>query len=300
MCKDYCTKFIEMILMVTADHGPAVSGAHNTIVTARAGEVGSKCMHSCQNCARIRARGFPLCSDMQYTQYMATKWCDLIWYTIICVDMYWLCSLLLIDTISYNTLSIYDSKDWFEKSWIAILSPCCWPVHHTPFEGKDLVSSLCSGLLTIGPRFGGALDDAAKMSLGDNHRWYLVDTRRHWAELGVQSLQKTDLSILKHELTRLPLRFADAQTSGVAPKDRHKDTLQSIPTTQNYTELRWLIMLKSRQTLNNLKFLRNLSCLILHSELRSQGLDWEDEEEQPADHGHRTQNQVLGKPRSAS
>jgi len=26
-----------MILMVTADHGPAVSGAHNTIVTARAG-----------------------------------------------------------------------------------------------------------------------------------------------------------------------------------------------------------------------------------------------------------------------
>jgi ATP citrate (pro-S)-lyase len=60
-----CTDFIEMILMVTADHGPAVSGAHNTIVSARA--------------------------------------------------------------------------------------------------GKDLVSSLCSGLLTIGPRFGGALDDAAKM-----------------------------------------------------------------------------------------------------------------------------------------
>merc|ERR1711972_413782 len=60
-----CAKFVEMILMVTADHGPAVSGAHNTIVTARA--------------------------------------------------------------------------------------------------GKDLVSSLCSGLLTIGPRFGGALDDAAKM-----------------------------------------------------------------------------------------------------------------------------------------
>jgi len=60
-----CHKFIEMVLMVTADHGPAVSGAHNTIVSARA--------------------------------------------------------------------------------------------------GKDLVSSLCSGLLTIGPRFGGALDDAAKL-----------------------------------------------------------------------------------------------------------------------------------------
>merc|ERR1712025_1329650 len=58
-----CCKFIEMILMITADHGPAVSGAHNTIVTARA--------------------------------------------------------------------------------------------------GKDLISSLVSGLLAIGPRFGGALDDAA-------------------------------------------------------------------------------------------------------------------------------------------
>lgn len=34
----YATKFIEMCLMVTADHGPAVSGAHNTIVTARAGK----------------------------------------------------------------------------------------------------------------------------------------------------------------------------------------------------------------------------------------------------------------------
>lgn len=60
----YATRFIEMVLMVTADHGPAVSGAHNTIVTARA--------------------------------------------------------------------------------------------------GKDLISSLCSGLLTIGPRFGGALDEAAE------------------------------------------------------------------------------------------------------------------------------------------
>jgi len=61
----YACKFIEMVLMVTADHGPAVSGAHNAIVTARA--------------------------------------------------------------------------------------------------GKDLISSLCSGLLTIGPRFGGALDEAAAM-----------------------------------------------------------------------------------------------------------------------------------------
>uniref|UniRef100_A0A0D6R5U4 ATP citrate synthase n=1 Tax=Araucaria cunninghamii TaxID=56994 RepID=A0A0D6R5U4_ARACU len=60
----YCTKFIEICIMLCADHGPCVSGAHNTIVTARA--------------------------------------------------------------------------------------------------GKDLVSSLVSGLLTIGPRFGGAVDDAAR------------------------------------------------------------------------------------------------------------------------------------------
>lgn len=61
---EYACKFLEICLMVTADHGPAVSGAHNTIVSARA--------------------------------------------------------------------------------------------------GKDLVSSLASGLLTIGDRFGGALDGAAR------------------------------------------------------------------------------------------------------------------------------------------
>ena len=60
----YATKFLEMAIMVTADHGPAVSGAHNTIVAARA--------------------------------------------------------------------------------------------------GKDLVSSVASGMLTIGPRFGGAIDGAAQ------------------------------------------------------------------------------------------------------------------------------------------
>jgi len=35
---DYATKFIEMVIQITADHGPAVSGAHNAIVTARAGK----------------------------------------------------------------------------------------------------------------------------------------------------------------------------------------------------------------------------------------------------------------------
>eukprot|EP00871_Galdieria_phlegrea_P000482 jgi/Galph1/1434/GphlegSOOS_G113.1 len=34
----WASKFIEMCLIVAADHGPCVSGAHNTIVTARAGK----------------------------------------------------------------------------------------------------------------------------------------------------------------------------------------------------------------------------------------------------------------------
>jgi ATP citrate (pro-S)-lyase len=59
----WATKFIELVLVTAADHGPCVSGAHNTIVAARA--------------------------------------------------------------------------------------------------GKDVITSLCSGLLTIGPRFGGAVDVAA-------------------------------------------------------------------------------------------------------------------------------------------
>ena len=58
------SKFLEMSIIITADHGPAVSGAHNAIVAARA--------------------------------------------------------------------------------------------------GKDVISALCSGLLTIGPRFGGAIDDASR------------------------------------------------------------------------------------------------------------------------------------------
>lgn len=60
----WATSFLEMVVLITADHGPAVSGAHNAIVAARA--------------------------------------------------------------------------------------------------GKDLISALASGLLTIGPRFGGAVNDAAE------------------------------------------------------------------------------------------------------------------------------------------
>jgi succinyl-CoA synthetase alpha subunit len=34
----WATKFLEMVVLITADHGPAVSGAHNSIVAARAGK----------------------------------------------------------------------------------------------------------------------------------------------------------------------------------------------------------------------------------------------------------------------
>jgi hypothetical protein len=34
----WSTDFLEMVVLLTADHGPAVSGAHNAIVTARAGK----------------------------------------------------------------------------------------------------------------------------------------------------------------------------------------------------------------------------------------------------------------------
>ena len=35
---DFAQQFIEMVIKLTADHGPAVSGAHNAIITARAGK----------------------------------------------------------------------------------------------------------------------------------------------------------------------------------------------------------------------------------------------------------------------
>jgi citrate synthase len=35
---DYTCRFITAVLIILADHGPAVSGATNTIVTARAGK----------------------------------------------------------------------------------------------------------------------------------------------------------------------------------------------------------------------------------------------------------------------
>ena len=42
----WATKFLEMVLMLCADHGPCVSGAHNAIVAARAGKDLVSCVAS--------------------------------------------------------------------------------------------------------------------------------------------------------------------------------------------------------------------------------------------------------------
>lgn len=57
--------------------------------------------------------------------------------------------------------------------------PCVSGAHNaivTSRAGKDLVSSLVSGLLTIGPRFGGAIDDAARCAPDWRQR-----QQQHWA-----------------------------------------------------------------------------------------------------------------------
>jgi hypothetical protein len=52
--------------------------------------------------------------------------------------------------------------------------PCVSGAHNaivTSRAGKDLVSCLVSGLLTIGPRFGGAIDDAARCAHDGPAAW---------------------------------------------------------------------------------------------------------------------------------
>src|SRR5271154_4342912 len=67
--------------------------------------------------------------------------------------------------------------------------------------GKDLISSLCSGLLTIGSRFGGAIDEAAAMFT--NAR----DTGLTPREFVDQARKQNKLSTLPfaHSLQPLPL-----------------------------------------------------------------------------------------------
>ena len=137
--------------------------------------------------------------------------------------------------------------------------------------GKDLVSSLCSGLLTIGPRFGGALDDAAKMSLG----------------LPI---------VLKCSTNRCQL-FCFSRTSSDffwAGTWCQCNSFMTLKRTCDSTEVCWCAEQRCCA-----KGLIGESQAPLHSAV-SPGLDWEDEEEQPADHGHWTQDQVLGKPWPAS
>ncbi|KAH0899866.1 hypothetical protein HID58_049434 [Brassica napus] len=61
--------------------------------------------------------------------------------------------------------TISDDRDTICIMLCADHGPCVSGAHNTIVTaraGKDLVSSLASGLLTIGPRFGGAIDDAAR------------------------------------------------------------------------------------------------------------------------------------------
>lgn len=54
----------------------------------------------------------------------------------------------------------------FSNLFVSFTGPAVSGAHNTIVAaraGKDLVSSLTSGLLTIGPRFGGALDEAASI-----------------------------------------------------------------------------------------------------------------------------------------
>lgn len=103
----YFNDFLELCLMITADHGPAVSGAHNAIVAARA--------------------------------------------------------------------------------------------------GKDIISSLVSGLLTIGPRFGGAIDGAAQMfskafNSGMQPKDFVIDMKKQGINIQgighrVKSVQNPDMRV---------------------------------------------------------------------------------------------------------
>lgn len=65
--------------------------------------------------------------------------------------------------------------------------------------GKDLISSLASGLLTIGSRFGGALDEAAAMFSGAR------DTGLTPREFVDQSRKANKLSMFTVHVNFLPV-----------------------------------------------------------------------------------------------
>jgi len=65
-----------------------------------------------------------------------------------------------------RTLPRYATK-FFETCLVMVADhgPCVSGAHNTIVAsraGKDIISSVASGLLTIGPRFGGAIDDSAR------------------------------------------------------------------------------------------------------------------------------------------
>jgi hypothetical protein len=112
----YACKYIEMCLMMTADHGPAVCGAHNTIVTGMKEE---KCMHFSCWLGRI--------STESVVHHVIFIFCS-------CKHSF----SRITDIIASHHITSHH-----------IASHHITSHHITARAGKDLVSSLVSGLLTI-------------------------------------------------------------------------------------------------------------------------------------------------------
>ena len=92
----------------------------------------------------------------------------------------------------------------------------------TSRAGKDLVSCLVSGLLTIGPRFGGAIDDAAR---------YFQDAcdRGLDADEFVEEMKKKGIRVpgIGHRIKSkvgFPVSLTNSSTSHVEPDVRFADS----------------------------------------------------------------------------
>ena len=89
---------------------------------------------------------------------------------------------------------------FWQMGSLRALKPECYRLE------KPTTLACLPGLLTIGPRFGGALDDAAKMLHGLQHCALCVATI---------VTATCDFPAWK------PSRFAEAHDSGISAKDRH-------------------------------------------------------------------------------
>ncbi|PNH00823.1 ATP-citrate synthase beta chain protein 2 [Tetrabaena socialis] len=92
-------------------------------------------------------------------------WCVVPYYYFGNVDDEAICG----DSVRPANLGVLDLEAVMCVMMCADHGPCVSGSHNaivTSRAGKDIVSCLVSGLLTIGPRFGGAIDDAARLFKG--------------------------------------------------------------------------------------------------------------------------------------